>query len=194
MQSFTALFACLYVSLYEKRVPCVKINAMRFLVFSILAIAILFPFAVQALEGTPFRVTNLPLPRYVSLSSEEVHVRAGPGLQYPILWQFRREHLPVEITLEYDAWRKIRDYEGQEGWVHVSLLSGARYGLIVGKAGTLVRRKPQPDSGAVAELEPFVVARIQECKSEWCEVSSGGYSGWVYKNFLWGVYAAEEFN
>ena len=162
--------------------------------FFLVAVLLLLISAPSNAQDSIFRSTNLPLPRYVSLSADEVHVRAGPGLQYPILWQFQKENLPVEVTLEFDAWRKIRDHDGEEGWVHVSLLSGARYGLIVGDSGALVRKDPRSDARAIAAFEPRVVARMEECALDWCKVAAQGYAGWVYKNFLWGVYDTEEFH
>ena len=153
-------------------------------------------FLVSAQEVVPnaYRSTNLPLPRFVSLSSDKVYVRAGPGLQYPIRWEFQKEELPVEIILEYGAWRKIRDYEGAEGWIHSSLLSVKRYVLIAGAEKALMKSKPKHDGRSLAALEPRVIARLHECKLDWCKIDVSGYKGWVYKNFLWGVYDKEEFD
>ena len=102
----------------------------------ILALLCVFPGVSGAeTEKDAFRSTPYPLPRYVSLASDQVYVRAGPGSRYPIQWEFRKKGLPVEIVLEFDTWRKIKDYEGQEGWVHQSLLSGRRTGLIRRRLG-----------------------------------------------------------
>lgn len=168
---------------------------MKFFIFlAVLFLSSSFPAGVKAGGGDAFRTTDFPLPRFVSLNADKVYVRAGPGLQYPIKWQFQKENLPVEVILEFDAWRKIRDYEGQVGWVHVSLLSGKRYALIVGDGGVLLRKKTNEGSKVVAELEPRVVARIKQCEIDWCELSVSGYTGWAYKNFLWGVYDSEDFD
>ena len=77
-------------------------------------------------ESKAFRSTEYPLPRFVSLRSDEVYVRTGPGQKYPVQWIFRKKDVPVEIILEYDVWRKVKDYDGHEGWVHKTLLSGKR--------------------------------------------------------------------
>src|SRR5258706_546116 len=76
---------------------------------------------------------SLPLPRFVSLKSEEANVRTGPGTRYPIQWVYHRAGMPVEIVEEYDLWRKIRDVEGTTGWVHKTMLAGNRTALIKGK-------------------------------------------------------------
>ena len=72
------------------------------------------------------------LPRYASLRAERVNVRSGPGVRYPIVWVFVRKGLPIEITAEFVFWRKIRDRDGSEGWVHQNLISGTRMALVIG--------------------------------------------------------------
>lgn len=136
--------------------------------------------------------TGLPVPRFVSLRSEEVNLRAGPGDRYPIEWVYQRRDLPVEIVAEFNHWRKIRDWQGTEGWVHQSLLSGRRMLLVTGK-GRLLRAEPQDDSAALAVVEPGVVARLLKCPraSAFCRVEAGGHQGWLKRDEFWGVYPAE---
>src|SRR5579871_5533046 len=86
------------------------------------------PAIARAQEVGP--VTKLPLPRYVSLKSDKVNLREGPSKDHRTTWIFERAGLPVEITAEFDTWRKIRDSEGSEGWVLHSLLSGRRTALV----------------------------------------------------------------
>src|SRR5262249_7190806 len=73
---------------------------------------------------------KLPIPRFVSLKSDKVNVRSGPTKDHEVTWVYTRTGLPVEITAEYENWRRIRDWEGAEGWVYHSLLSGRRTGLV----------------------------------------------------------------
>ncbi|MCE2509440.1 MAG: hypothetical protein J4G10_00430 [Alphaproteobacteria bacterium] len=142
--------------------------------------------------GQALAATGLPLPRYVSLRASEVNVRTGPGVRYPVDWVFRRHGLPVEIVAEFDTWRKIRDAEGTEGWVHQSLLSGKRAILVTGGLRTL-HRKPSKDSKTVAKAETNVVGRLIACpkQSEWCRVNVGAYEGWLKRSDFWGVYPNE---
>ena len=72
------------------------------------------------------RVTNLPIPRYVSIKTDECNVRRGPSLNHRIDWVFQRKGMPVEVTAEHGHWRRVRDRDGEGGWVHYSLLSGVR--------------------------------------------------------------------
>lgn len=149
-----------------------------------------FPAFAQE-QKDAFRATNYPLPRFVSLGSDEIFVRTGPGIKYPVKWVFNRKGLPVEITLEYDHWRKIKDVEGQEGWLHKTLLSGKRTALISAESQTTMYQKPDINSAPAAYLEPNVVVKIKECGIEWCKIDASGYKGWLQKQNLWGVYADE---
>lgn len=135
---------------------------------------------------------HLPLPRFASLDSNEVNLRAGPGKDYPILWVYQRRGLPVEIIQEFDTWRRIRDRDGTVGWVQQNLLSGKRGALIIDQQRTLLA---EPGSGdPVAHLQPGVVARVLECRGdEWCRLEVQGYRGWLSRDEFWGAYPDEAF-
>lgn len=132
----------------------------------------------------------LPLPRFVSLREDEVNLRAGPGERYPIDWVLTRKGMPVEILQEFDVWRKIRDAQGSEGWVHQRMVSGLRTVSITGAVHTL-HANPDPTSPAVARAEPGVIARLLECHGDWCRIEAKAIKGWTRRADLWGVYADE---
>ena len=131
-------------------------------------------------------MTNLPLPRYVSLKASEGNVRRGPSLTHRIDWVYKRRGMPLEITAEHGHWRRVRDRDGAGGWVHYSLLSGART-VIVEQDMLSLYRRPDPDSVVVARLELGVIARLGDCGPDWCRLTADGYRGWVDKTALWGV-------
>jgi SH3-like domain-containing protein len=152
------------------------------------AIAALLWLAPPALAEDP-----LPLPRFASLDSNEVNLRAGPGKEYPILWTYQRKGLPVEIIQEFDTWRRIRDRDGTVGWVQQNLLSGKRSALVTDEART-IRTDPTGGAKAVAILQPGVVARIEECQDgDWCRIEIEGYKGWLRRDEFWGTYPDETF-
>ena len=134
--------------------------------------------------------SGLPVPRFVSLRANEVNLRAGPGVRYPIEWVYQRRLMPVEVIEEFETWRKIRDWQGTEGWVNKAMLSGQRTVLILEDVRTL-RREASAESPAIARAEPGVVARLLKCNGEWCKVDAGGYEGWLARNEFWGVKAGE---
>ena len=157
-------------------------------VLTALALVIALPVTLWAQERGP--VTNLPLPRYVSLKSDEVNVRRGPSLSHRIDWVYKRRNMPVEVYGEYENWRRIRDIDGAGGWVHYTLISGVRNVIIINDMQPLYS-KPDPNSLIKARLELNVVARLEECSIDWCRLRTGGFKGWAPKTSLWGVYAAE---
>lgn len=136
--------------------------------------------------------SGLPLPRYVSIGSNEVFVRSGPAQRYPVKWVYTRKGMPVEITQEFDVWRKVKDMNGDEGWINKALLSDRRHVVIQGQDEVPVYEKDDSGSRLVAKFEPGVVARVEECATGWCKLSAGGFAGWVERNILWGIYPQEE--
>ncbi|MDZ4094533.1 MAG: SH3 domain-containing protein [Paracoccaceae bacterium] len=136
-------------------------------------------------------VTNLPLPRYVSLKTGEGNARRGPGRTHRIDWVFNRAGMPLRITAEHENWRRVEDSEGAGGWVHYSLLSGVRSVLV---AEDMVMFRSQPDDAAseVLQAERGVIARLLECQPDWCRLGIDGSKGWVRKTALWGVDPGEE--
>ncbi|SFT55128.1 SH3-like domain-containing protein [Sedimentitalea nanhaiensis] len=140
--------------------------------------------AQDAIKRGP--VTNLPMPRYVSMKANEGNVRRGPSLTHRIDWVFKRRDMPLQITAENGHWRRVRDRDGAGGWVHYALLSGVRT-VLVEKDMLPVRARPDPQSPLNAAFELGVIARLGECIPDWCRISAGGYRGWAEKRSLWGV-------
>lgn len=134
--------------------------------------------------------TGLPLPRFVSLRSAETNVRTGPGERYPVRWVLKHKAMPVEIIAEYETWRKIRDWQGSEGWVHQALLWGRR-SAVVHPSETVLRADPSPVARPVARLAAGVIGMIESCESAWCHFMIDNTEGWVSKTALWGVYPDE---
>jgi SH3-like domain-containing protein len=140
--------------------------------------------------------SGLPLPRFVSLKADKVNVHVGPAKTYDVTWIYTRVALPVEITAEFENWRRIRDADGTEGWVYHSLLSGRRTGMVIAKTPddlVPVHDKPAVDSAVTAKLERGVVGAVKRCGGEgWCYVNGRGFEGWIQQVRLWGVYPNEK--
>jgi SH3-like domain-containing protein len=137
--------------------------------------------------------SGLPVPRFVTLKNDEVNVRTGPGMRYPIQWVYRRAGMPVEVIEEYDLWRKIKDIEGTAGWVHKTMLDGKRTVMVKSKEPRVVRIEPEEDARGLLKTAPMVIARLIECQPQWCRIQVSGRKGWLEKKYLWGVYPNEVF-
>ena len=130
------------------------------------------------------------LPRFVSLRSDQVNLRVGPGENYPIQWVLTRKEMPVEIVKEFEHWRMIHDWQGAEGWVHERMVSGKRTVVVKGSVCAL-HRQPDLASGVVARAEPGVFAHLLECRGVWCRIDTADITGWVQRSEIWGVYPDE---
>lgn len=136
--------------------------------------------------------TGLPLPRFVSLRSDEVNLRTGPGTRYPVSWIYHRQMLPIEIIAEYRDWRKIRDWQGDEGWVHKNMLSGRRSIIVVGGARDILAT-PAASSPVLLRAEAGVIGHLVACPDEgpFCRVRIGNREGWLERSGFWGAYPGE---
>ena len=130
------------------------------------------------------------LPRFASLRSDEVNLRVGPGENYPIEWVLKRKDMPVEIVEQFENWRRVRDWQGDKGWVLDRMIADRR-DVIVDGAVRVLYRQPDPRSPIVARAEPGVVARLIAFQGPWCHIEVGGFAGWVQRGEVWGVYPDE---
>lgn len=143
--------------------------------------------------------SGLPIPRFVSIKSAPVNIRRGPTREHEIIWTYQKVGIPVEIIQEFENWRRIRDADGEEGWVLQTLLSGRRTALITPlekqkSKVTAVRQAAGGTSPIVAYLEPNVLANVSACKTGWCRISGDGFAGWVETKYLWGARPDESFD
>jgi SH3-like domain-containing protein len=148
-----------------------------------------------AAGGAAISASGLPVPRYVSLKSDHVNVRAGPTKDNDVAWVYTRSGLPVEITAEFENWRRVRDSEGSEGWVYHSLLSGRRTAVVTMKSKddlASIYYSADAKSTVVARLQAGVIAQVKHCADSWCRVIGNGFDGWIEQQRLWGVYADEK--
>ncbi len=157
--------------------------------------AVSFAPLARAAEPAAGAVSGLPVPRFVSLKSDRVNVRSGPNKDQEVRWVYTRAGMPVEITAEFENWRRIRDWEGAEGWVYHSLLSGKRTAVVV---PTLkdelvpLYEKTEPEAAVAARLQSGVLAQIKGCNGKWCQVSGKDFTGWIAQERLWGAYPNEK--
>ena len=152
--------------------------------------------ACAILAATPALLiaeTGLPLPRFASLRADKVHLRTGPGIRYPVDWIFVHRGLPMEIVAEFENWRKVRDWQGTEGWVHRSMLSGRRTAIITGGTQPM-RRDHDPNASMTARVKERVVGRLLECEGGWCRMEIAKKRGWMRRTHIWGVYGDEKLN
>jgi SH3-like domain-containing protein len=179
---------------YQMAVTTQSVRAAFRLLLGVL-LAVQADMALAAGEGLTGAVSGLPIPRFVSLKSDRVNVRAGPNKDQDVRWVYTRAAMPVEITAEFENWRRIRDWEGAEGWVYHSLLSGKRSAVVVPKdKQELVPLYESADveSAVAARLQSGVLGQLKACDGQWCQFVGKNFSGWIVQERLWGAYPNEK--
>ena len=168
-----------------------RLCAIAVLAFGALGAAA--PAAASA--GNTGSASGLPVPHFVSLKSDHVNVRVGPTKDNEVRWVYTRAGLPVEITAEFENWRRVRDSEGAEGWVYHSLLSGRRTAVVIMKHKddlAPLYERADSTSRVAARLQEGVVAQVRHCNAAWCRITGNGFDGYIEQQRLWGVYPDEK--
>ena len=158
-------------------------------------LATLLAFAAAARADAVGASSGLPIPRFVSLKADKVNMHLGPAKTYEVKWVYQRAGLPVEIIAEFENWRRIRDWEGAEGWVYHSLLSGKRTAVVVPKSKdelVPLYENAESESAVVARLQSGVQGQLKSCTGNWCEFAGKNFSGWIRQERLWGAYPNEK--
>jgi SH3-like domain-containing protein len=161
---------------------------------AVAAIVVLTLAAAAAQAAGDTAPSGLPVPRFVSLKVDRVNVRGGPDKDHDVSWIYTRVGWPVEITAEFENWRRIRDSDGSEGWVYHSLLSGKRMAAVQLKSKTdlaPLHAKPDAQSAVTARLQSGVLGSVKHCTGSWCRLTGDGFDGWIEQQRLWGVYPDE---
>jgi SH3-like domain-containing protein len=142
--------------------------------------------------AAPAVASDRDLPRFASVRGDKAHMRTGPGLRYPVEWVYVRRNFPVEITAEFEAWRKVRDWKGTEGWMISTVLSSRRTVIVTGDANHPLHREPSATAPVIAKLDPGVIARLLACNPDWCRIEVANFRGWLPRDAFWGVRPGEK--
>ncbi len=149
-------------------------------------------------EQSPGSSTGLPVPRFVSLKSGKANVRRGPGTDFPIDWVYIKSGVPLEVIAESNNWRRIRDHEGDGGWIWHSMITGERTAIVDAAeedgSPVALHAGPQDDAAVVAYAEIGYVAPVTSCRARWCRLDIRGLQGWIPQDRLWGIYPGESFD
>ena len=157
-------------------------------------ITFLFVLICSNLYGKKGPVTNLQLPRFVSLKSDNVNLRIGPSLNYPLVLKYTQKNLPIEVIDEFDVWRKVKDHENNIGWLHKSLIAGERFILTINKNQFIKNIYNRPNGKVIGIVKQNNILNLERCLIHWCLISHRDIKGWLSKEFIWGVYESEVYN
>lgn len=137
--------------------------------------------------------SGLVLPRFASLRSDHINARSGPGARYPIEWVYMQKMAPVQIVAEFELWRKIKDWQGSESWMHKSMLTGKRTVKVITPGENKIYNKPNYQSEVLAKVEDEVVGEVVKCPADsaFCLIKFDSIEGWMPKTNLFGVFSDE---
>ena len=131
--------------------------------------------------------TGLEIPRYVSLKSDDANIRVGPSKNYPIEIKYIKKNYPLKVLDEYEEWRKVEDFNRNIGWIHKSLISGIRTGIVLSNDNKKIKLLNTLDGNVIGEIGNGNIVFLEKCKIDWCLISSGYFEGWMDKKYIWGV-------
>ncbi len=144
-------------------------------------------FAALALIGSFAQAQSTKkTPYWASIKADEARMRTGPSTEFPVKWVYKRQLLPVKVVAVHEVWRKVEDPDGDQGWMHVGLLSPNRSALVTGSGVAALRDNPEATARIAWRVEPGVVGRIEECQKGWCRLDVSGRTGYIEAERLWG--------
>jgi SH3-like domain-containing protein len=113
-------------------------------------------------------------------------MRTGPSTEFPVTWVYKRQNLPVKVVAVHSVWRKVEDPDGEQGWLHVRLLSPQRTAIVIGKDNGALRDSPQASAHISWRVQPGVVGIIEECEKGYCRFETNGRYGYIETARIWG--------
>jgi SH3-like domain-containing protein len=126
-------------------------------------------------------------PRWGSISAGKALMRTGPGRNFPAIWEYRRQELPVKVIESYPNWRKVIDPDGATGWIQANLLSETHTAVVRGGDVRQMHAQPNETAPVAWRVEAGVVGRVSECGNGWCKLDVKGRAGYIEASALWGV-------
>ncbi len=154
--------------------PTLFTSPIRYAIF--LCGAILF---ISSLTISANAQNKRKTPYWASIDESKARMRTGPSTEYPVKWVYRREKLPIKVIDIHQDWRKIEDPDGDQGWMHVRLLSPVRTAMVIGKSNAELRDEPSPNAKIAWRAQPGVVGRIDDCKDGYCRMDVAGRVGYI---------------
>jgi SH3-like domain-containing protein len=194
MMTSNKLWVSVLLSLSERQ-SCGKDESRRInvgpqmrAVLRVMAVVIVF-----GLGAAAARAEEAKPPYFASLKNATTNMREGPSDNNRIKWVYHRKGLPVEVIASYEVWRRVRDMDGEVGWIHNALLSRERTVVVHGKSDAPVRGGADLKTAVVAQAKPGAIGRVRHCGVFVCQVRFDGAEGWMDRNRLWGINDGEQF-
>ena len=160
----------------------------------IILLFFLIIFLTKTINADVGNETGFEIPRYISLKTNDANIRVGPSKNYPIEVKYIKKNYPLKIVEEYEEWRKVEDFKNNTGWIHKSLISGKRTGIILSKNDKKIDVLNTINGIIIGKIGKGNIINLKKCKIDWCLITINNFKGWVEKKYIWGVKKEEIIN
>lgn len=128
--------------------------------------------------------SGVTLAQRLTVKTDIANIRSGPGINYDVLWQVEKYH-PLMILNSNGQWYHFRDFEGDEGWIHLSLL-GEIPSVITKSEKCNVRSGPGTEYKILFTVEKGIPFSVLTRKANWIRIQhADGDKGWIHKSLVW---------
>lgn len=122
---------------------------------------------------------------FVSIKGNQVNIRQTPSTQSDVAWELTKGY-PMKVTQKRGNWLKVKDFEGELGWVYKPLTQKQAHHIVKAPKANM-RTGPGAQYRKVASFQQHDLLQTLDKKNGWVKgKSSEGKIGWVSKKLLWG--------
>ena len=120
----------------------------------------------------------------LAIKSDIANIRSGPGTDTEVLWQVEK-YYPLTVLQKQGDWYFFKDFEGDEGWIHKSLVAPLDT-VVVNKDNCNVRSGPGTDNEISFVSERGIPYKVLKRQGDWVQIQhADGDTGWIHKNLIW---------
>ena len=120
----------------------------------------------------------------MAINVPKANIRSGPGNQYDIIWNCEKFY-PVQVVNKSGEWYRFKDFEGDEGWIHNSILDNTAT-VITKNEKCNIRSGPGTEFDIVFTVEKGVPFKVLEKKGQWIHIQhADGDNGWIFETLVW---------
>ena len=115
---------------------------------------------------------------------EKGNIRSGPGPEFDVIWQVEK-YYPVDVIDKKGDWRYFRDLDGDEGWIHASILDKTET-VVVKRNNCNIRSGPGTKYKVAFIAEKGIPFKVLKRKEHWILIEhADGDKGWILDSLVW---------
>jgi SH3-like domain-containing protein len=120
----------------------------------------------------------------LSVSTQIANIRSGPATTYDVLWQVQK-YYPILVLKKSGPWVNFKDFEGDEGWIHQSLLQQIPTVITI-KEKCNVRSGPGTQYRILFTVGRGIPFHLIKREGGWIQIEhADGDRGWIYQTLVW---------